>query len=301
MELSCYFYTPLQSRDQIYIYLIDSFRSIIDDKSDFSMEITEDEDDGDSLFIRNKYLWARTSLYFVEKTMLNHHININFAIDIVFQEKSKKLCLEFIGKLAKETVGDLIVFSEDDYVVLEKRNGQLLANKYFFEGNFDDLSIGYSVGILKIFTLKIQVSSISKQYKMHFISMAQHFFGEGIYISEDEDRFTFEMSTDYFTGFMQKLESHKDKLAIGLYLFILYPLNDRTRMDIFSKFLQKILISIEDDYVLEITKGYYNDDYQSYTIMKRINGVTVVNKDAEEKELLEKMELPFQLQSFDDQ
>ncbi|KPV56469.1 hypothetical protein QJ48_27470 [Paenibacillus sp. A3] len=268
MELSYYFYTDFQTREEIDEFLLEQARKAVEDRADFKISRQEEseEGEGDTLDFICKSFCVSTNLSFVQDIAKEFDLDVNFRLWISVYPSGGAKFIQFIGNLLGGTTGDAILLDEHDIKVLERRRQSLAVNNYYFDGDFSKLGLPYANGFYQKFVLQVAVSNMNsdiiQMLKPEIIHIANDCIDEGkMNLIEDPDiRSEFGICRNDFKVNVQN-------------------------------FFKRVLERFEGDCQLRIEEGYLIRDYREIVLLERTDGVITVNENAKEKSLLDEVGL----------
>ncbi|MGF9913835.1 hypothetical protein ABEX47_00025 [Paenibacillus ehimensis] len=99
MDLTYYFYTDFQTREEIDEFLLAQARKAVEDHAYFkiSRQKESEEGDGDTLDFSCKSFWVSTNLSFVTDTAKEFDLDVNFCLWVSVYPSGGARFIQFIG------------------------------------------------------------------------------------------------------------------------------------------------------------------------------------------------------------
>ncbi|MBU7319159.1 hypothetical protein [Paenibacillus oleatilyticus] len=301
MELSYYFYTDFQTREEIDEFLLEQARKAVEDRADFKISRQEEseEGEGDTLDFICKSFCVSTNLSFVQDIAKEFDLDVNFRLLISVYPSGGAKFIQFIGNLLSGTTGDAILLDEHDIKVLERRRESVAVNNYYFDGDFSNLGLPYANGFYQKFVLQVAVSNMNsdviQMLKPEIIHIANDCIDEcKMNLIEDPDiRSEFGICWNDFKVDVQK--RGKGINHVGQVISIsgghIYTDQHNPGLKVMMNFFKRVLERFEGDCELRIKEGYLIRDYREIVLLERTDGVITVNEKAKEKSLLDEVGL----------
>ncbi|TKH40943.1 hypothetical protein C1I60_23435 [Paenibacillus terrae] len=295
MELSYYFYTHFQTREETDEFLISQARKVMEDNVDLKISRQEESEDGegDTLDFSCKSFGVSTNLHFVQDISKEYDLNVNFGLWVTIYPGGDLKLIQFIGNLLSGTKGNAILLDENYNKVLERRSESLTVNNYFFDGDFSKLGLSYVNGIYQKFVLQIDINKsgdIIQILKPKIIDIANDCIHEGkVNLVEDPDiRSEFGICWNDFKIDVQKGAQSINNVGqvINVSGGHIYTDQHDPRLKVMMNFFKRVIERLEGDCKLSVIKGYLIKDYKEIVLMERKEDIITVNKNAVEKCLL---------------
>lgn len=282
VDITFYFYNNYLL-EEFEAYLLQHMKSITASNGGFIYTAQEEseEGEGDTFYVKCDYFSFNTSLFNVNNISRDYRLEINYALECVIYEAGEEKFLEFVGNILRSSDGDALLLKDSEYRILERRNGFIIVDHYFFHESYKALNLPYEQGKFKKYLIQISSCYTTDEIMCRIREI----------VTDWDQQIKLEIIEDpsYPDEFVLNLKGIQVivvniKTSINISCSQIFRLNRRDELEVVLSIFKELITKFNGDFVLSKTEGYW--EQEKSVLVESKDGKKIINEQAIEARFL---------------